>query len=45
MSIQQEGMRRQKNVRNQLEEDIAADLIDIKEFHDPFTGEPVAKGK
>ena len=32
-------------VRNQLQEDIAADQISIKEFNDPFTGEPVSKGK
>ena len=32
-------------VRNQLQEDIAADQISIKEFNDPFTGEPVVKGK
>ena len=32
-------------VRNQLQEDIAADQISIKEFTDPFTGEPVTKGK
>ena len=32
-------------VRNQLQEDIASDQISIKEFTDPFTGEPVNKGK
>lgn len=32
-------------VRNQLQEDIAADQISLKEFTDPFTGEPVSKGK
>ena len=32
-------------VRNQLQEDIAADKMSIKEFNDPFTGEPVVKGK
>ena len=32
-------------VRNQLEEDIAADQISMKEYTDPFTGEPVNKGK
>lgn len=32
-------------VRNQLQEDIAADQLSIKEFTDPFTGEPVVKGK
>ena len=32
-------------VRNQLQEDIATDQISLKEFRDPFTGEPVGKGK
>ena len=31
-------------IRNQLEEDIANDQISLKEFVDPFTGEPVKKG-
>ena len=35
----------QEYVRNQLQEDIAADQIRLKEFTDPFTGEPVSKGK
>ncbi len=35
----------QEYVRNQLQEDIAADQIRLKEFSDPFTGEPVSKGK
>ena len=39
------GIKPQEYVRNQLEEDIAADQISIKEFNDPFTGEPVVKGK
>ena len=32
-------------VRNRLQEDIASDQICMKEFTDPFTGEPVGKGK
>ena len=32
-------------VKNQLQEDIAADQISMKEFTDPFTGQPVDKGK
>lgn len=32
-------------VRNQLQEDIATDKISLKEFKDPFTGEPVGKDK
>ena len=32
-------------VKNQLQEDIATDQLSLKEFTDPFTGEPVSKGK
>lgn len=32
-------------VRNQLQEDIASDQMCLKKFTDPFTGQPVAKGK
>jgi putative transposase len=32
-------------VRNQLQEDIMVDQISIKEFTDPFTGEPASKNK
>ena len=32
-------------VRNQLQEDVATDQLSLKEFTDPFTGEPVSKGK
>ena len=28
-------------IRNQLQDDIANDQISLKEFVDPFTGEPV----
>lgn len=28
-------------IRNQLEEDIAQDSLNFKEYTDPFTGEPV----
>ena len=31
-------------IRNQIQEDIATDQINMKEFVDPFTGEPVIKG-
>ena len=34
-----------KYIQNQLQEDIAADQISIKELIDPFTGEPVKGGK
>ena len=32
-------------IRRQLEEDTIADQISLKEYVDPFTGEPVIKGK
>ena len=32
-------------IRNQLQEDLTADQITLKEYIDPFTGEPVKKGK
>jgi len=32
-------------IRKQLQEDIASDQISLKEFIDPFTGEPVDKNK
>ena len=35
----------QEYVRNQLQEDVAADQIRLKEFTEPFTGEPVSKDK
>ena len=32
-------------IRRQLEEDMMADQISLKEYKDPFTGEQVKKGK
>ena len=32
-------------IRNQLKDDIANDQTGLKEFTDPFTGEPVKPGK
>ena len=32
-------------IRNQLQEDLTADQLSLKEYIDPFTGEPVKKGK
>ena len=45
--IQWDAMKRAINeyVKNQLQEDIVADQISIREYTDPFTGEPVNKGK
>lgn len=31
-------------IKNQLQEDYLADQINLKEYVDPFTGEPVEKG-
>ncbi len=35
----------QEYIKNQLQEDIASDQISLKEYIDPFTGEPVKKSK
>ena len=35
----------QEYARNQLQENAAADQISLKEFTDPFTGEPLSKGR
>ena len=32
-------------VKNQLQENIIADQVSMKEYVDPFTGDPVIKGK
>ena len=32
-------------IRNQLQEDLEYDQMSLKEYVDPFTGEPVEKGK
>ena len=32
-------------IRNQLQEDLEYDQMSLKEYVDPFTGEPVKKGK
>ena len=32
-------------VRNQLQEDQITDQIGLQEYYDPFTGEPIQKGK
>ena len=34
----------QEYIKNQLQEDIANGQISLKEFVDPFTGEPVKQG-
>ena len=35
----------QEYIQKQLQEDMLADQININEYYDPFTGEPVNKGK
>ena len=35
----------QEYIKNQLTEDQIADQVELKEFVDPFTGEPVRGGK
>ena len=35
----------QKYIQNQLDEDKTVEQISMKEYIDPFTGEPVSKGK
>ena len=35
----------EEHIRNQLQEDYTDDQLSIKEFVDPFTGEPVRGGK
>ena len=32
-------------IRKQLQDDLTADQLTLKEYIDPFTGEPVNKGK
>ncbi len=40
-----QSVRLNEYVKNQLQEDIAHDQISIQEYIDPFTGEPVDKGR
>ena len=35
----------QEYIKNQIQEDIAYEQMSLKEYIDPFTGEPVNKGK
>lgn len=39
------GKKIEEYVRNQLQEDLEYDQMTLKEYIDPFTGEPVQKGK
>ena len=44
-TVGKNAKRIEEYIRNQLQEDIVADQMSMKEFIDPFTGEPVNKGK
>ena len=35
----------QEYIKNQMQEDYLEDQMSIKEYVDPFTGQPVEKGK
>jgi putative transposase len=35
----------QEYIRNQLQEDYSEDQMSLKEYVDPFTGEPVKEGR
>ena len=32
-------------IRNQLQEDVSAEQLSLKEYIDPFTGKPIEEGK
>lgn len=42
---QNNGILPKRSIRNQLQEDYSDDQISIKEYVDPFTGQPVQEGK
>ena len=44
-SVGKNAKKIEEYIKNQLQEDIANDQISLKEFVDPFTGEPVKQGK
>jgi putative transposase len=44
-TVGKNAKRIQEYIRRQLQEDATADQISLKEYMDPFTGEPVNKGK
>lgn len=39
------GVEPEEYIKNQIQEDIAYEQMSLKEYIDPFTGEPVNKGK
>jgi putative transposase len=44
-TVEKYTKRIQEYIRKQLQEDSTADQISMKEYIDPFTGQPVNKGK
>lgn len=44
-SVGENAKKVEEYVRNQLEEDLTYAQISMKEYFDPFTGEPVTKAK
>lgn len=44
-TVGKNARRIEEYIKNQLQEDITADQLTLKEYIDPFTGEPVNKGK
>lgn len=43
-TVGKNAKRIEQYIRNQLQEDLTADQLSLKEYIDPFTGEPVKKG-
>ena len=44
-TVGKNAKRIEEYIRNQLQEDITADQLSLKEYIDPFTGEPATQGK
>ena len=44
-TVGKNAKRIEEYIKNQLQEDMVADQISIKEYIDPFTGEPVERSK
>ena len=44
-TVGKNAKRIEEYIKNQLQEDITVDQLTLKEYIDPFTGEPVSQGK
>ena len=44
-TVGKNAKRIEEDIKNQLKEDITADQLTLKEYTDPFTGEPINVGK